>query len=401
LKRRKKDAKKQSLTDFRAIYKKNLRRKKSLLGLRSGGKNFYHYNTAPASELEMQKSCHALAVIGLALASFGVSQSASARDLTIVSWGGNFQDAQRQIFFTPFGTKTGKKVLDQSWDGGVGVLDAKVKVGNPNWDVVEVEAEDLALGCETGLYEKIDWAKIGDKKDFVPEAVNECGVGGIVWNTGLAWDGDKLKAAPTSWADFWDTKNFPGKRGLRKGPKYSLEFALIADGVKPAEVYKVLRTPEGVDRAFKKLGEIKTSIVWWEAGAQPLQMLSAGDVVMSSAYNGRISGFNRNEGKHFKFLWNGSVSAIDSWTVLKGSENKAQGMDFIAFASKPENQAKLPKFIAYGLTNTKANTLVSADLKSELPTTPENMSQALPLDVDFWVENTEPLTERFNAWIAQ
>lgn len=349
----------------------------------------------------MQKSCHALAVLGFALASFGVTQSASARDLTIVSWGGNFQDAQREIFFTPFGAKIGKKVLDQSWDGGVGILDAKVKVGNPNWDVVEVEAEDLALGCESGLYEKIDWAKIGDKKDFVPEAVNECGVGAIVWNTGLAWDGDKLKTAPTSWADFWDIKHFPGKRGLRKGPKYSLEFALVADGVKPADVYKMLRTPEGVDRAFKKLGEIKSSIVWWEAGAQPLQMLSAGDVVMTAAYNGRITGFNRNEGKHFKFLWNGSVSAIDSWTVLKGSENKSLAMDFIAFASKPENQAKLPKFIAYGLTNTKANALVPADLKSELPTTPENISQALPLDVDFWVENTESLTERFNAWIAQ
>lgn len=349
----------------------------------------------------MQKSCHALAVLGLALASFGAAQSAVARDLTIVSWGGNFQDAQREIFFTPFGVKVGKKVLDQSWDGGVGVLDAKVKVGNPNWDVVEVEAEDLALGCETGLYEKIDWAKIGDKKDFVPEAVNDCGVGAIVWNTGLAWDGDKLKAAPASWADFWDTQHFPGKRGLRKGPKYSLEFALIADGVKSADVYKVLRTPEGVDRAFKKLGEIKSSIVWWEAGAQPLQMLSAGDVVMTSAYNGRISGFNRNEGKHFKFLWSGSVSAIDSWTVLKGSENKGLGMEFIAFASQPENQAKLPKFIAYGLTNTKANALVPAELKSELPTTPENMSQALPLDVEFWVENTESLTERFNAWIAQ
>jgi putative spermidine/putrescine transport system substrate-binding protein len=171
--------------------------------------------------------------------------------------------------------------------------------------------------------------------------------------------------------------------------------------VKPADVYKELATPEGVDRAFKKLDSIKSSIVWWEAGAQPLQMLSAGDVVMSSAYNGRITGFNRSEGKHFKFLWNGSVSAIDSWTVLKGSENKAAAMDFISFASKPENLAKLPKFIAYGLPNTKADALVPAEFKPDLPTTPANLEQALPLDVDFWVDNTEALTERFNAWIAQ
>lgn len=349
----------------------------------------------------MHKPCHAFAAFGFALIGIAVSQAASARDLTIVSWGGNFQDAQRELFFTPYAKQTGKNVLDQSWDGGVGVLDAKVKAGNPNWDVVEVEAEDLALGCESGLYEKIDWAKIGDKADFIPEAVNECGVGNIVWNTGLSWDGDKLKVGPTSWADFFDTQKFPGKRGLRKGPKYSLEFALIADGVKPSEVYEVLRTPEGVDRAFNKLQQIKPSIVWWEAGAQPLQMLTAGDVVMSSSYNGRITGFNNTEGKNFKFLWDGSVSAIDSWTVLKGSANKAAAMDFIAFASKPESQAKLPKFIAYGLTNKKANDLVPADLQAVLPTTPENLARSVPIDVDFWVENIEPLTERFNAWVAQ
>ncbi|WP_263145021.1 ABC transporter substrate-binding protein [Pseudomonas sp. RIT-PI-AD] len=349
----------------------------------------------------MHKSSRTLISLGFALSTLTLAQTVAARDLTVVSWGGNFQDAQRDIFFIPFGKQTGKTVLDQSWDGGVGVLDAKVRVGDPNWDVVEVESEDLALGCESGLYEKIDWAKVGDRKDFLPEAVHECGVGAIVWNTGLTYDGNRLKDGPTSWADFWDLKKFPGKRGLRKGPKYALEFALLADGVEAKDVYSVLSTPQGVDRAFNKLNQIKPSIVWWEAGAQPLQMLSAGDVVMSSAYNGRISGFNRNEGKNFKLVWKGSVSAVDSWVVLKGSANKDLAMDFIGYASKPENQAKLPPYIAYGLTNTKANVLVPAELRAELPTTPENMAEALPLNVDFWVENIEPLTQRFNAWIAQ
>jgi len=42
---------------------------------------------------------------------------------------------------------------------------------------------------------------------------------------------------------------------------------LIADGVEPKDVYKVLGTPAGVDRAFKKLDTIKKNIVWWESGA--------------------------------------------------------------------------------------------------------------------------------------
>ena len=326
---------------------------------------------------------------------------AQARDLTVVSWGGNFQDAQRIIHFKPYAEESGKPLLDESWEGGYGVLQAKVKAGVPNWDVVEVESEELALGCADGIYEKIDWVKLGGKDKYLPAAVNECGVGNIVWSTGLSYDGAKLKEAPKSWADFWDTKKFPGKRGFRKGPKYALEFALMADGVPAEEVYTVLSKPEGVDRAFKKLEELKSDIIWWEAGAQPLQLLASGEVTMTTAYNGRISGLNRSEGKQFGFMFPGSIYAIDSWVILKDSPNKEAAMDFIAYASKAENQAKLPEYIAYGLPNVEAGALVPEKYRSELPTTPENLKGAVPLDVDFWTDHAEELTQRFNAWLAQ
>ncbi|MQU77400.1 putative spermidine/putrescine transport system substrate-binding protein [Sinorhizobium medicae] len=326
---------------------------------------------------------------------------AQARDLTVVSWGGNFQDAQRKIFFETFAKETGKPVLDESWEGGYGVLQAKVKAGIPNWDVVEVEAEELALGCADGIFEKIDWQKMGGKEAYLPAAVSDCGVGNIVWSTGLSYDGDKLAEGPKTWADFWDTKKFPGKRGLRKGPKYALEFALMADGVAPDQVYDVLSGEGGVDRAFKKLDVLKADIIWWDAGAQPLQLLSSGQVVMTSAYNGRISGINRSEGKKFGFVFPGSVYAIDSWVILKDSPNKDAGMDFIAYASKAENQAKLPEFIAYGLPNLGATELVPQQFQEELPTTEKNLNGAVALDVDFWTDNSEELTQRFNAWLAQ
>ncbi|WP_028002993.1 ABC transporter substrate-binding protein [Sinorhizobium meliloti] len=326
---------------------------------------------------------------------------AQARDLTVVSWGGNFQDAQRKIFFEAFAKETGKPVLDESWEGGYGVLQAKVKAGVPNWDVVEVEAEELALGCADGIYEKIDWQKMGGKEAYLPAAVSDCGVGNIVWSTGLSYDGAKLAEGPKTWADFWDTKKFPGKRGLRKGPKYALEFALMADGVPADQVYDVLSGEGGVDRAFKKLDELKADIIWWDAGAQPLQLLSSGQVVMTSAYNGRISGINRSEGKKFGFVFPGSVYAIDSWVILKDSPNKDAGMDFIAYASKAENQAKLPEYIAYGLPNLGATKLVPEQFQKEPPTTEENLNGAVALDVDFWTDNSEELTQRFNAWLAQ
>ena len=114
---------------------------------------------------------------------------AQARDLTVVSWGGNYQDAQKKIYFEPFAKLTGKPLLDESWDGGYGVVQAKVKAGVPNWDAVQVEAEELALGCADGIYEKIDWSKLGGKAGFLPAAVSDCGVGAIVWSSGIAYDG--------------------------------------------------------------------------------------------------------------------------------------------------------------------------------------------------------------------
>lgn len=335
------------------------------------------------------------------LLSVSIAAPAFARDLTVVSWGGSYQDAQRNIYFKPFAEKTGKPVLDEAWDGGIGVIQSKVKAGAPNWDAVQVEAEELALGCADGLYEKIDWDKMGGKDKFLDTAVNDCGVGAIVWSTAIAYDGNKLKEGPATWADFWDVKKFPGKRSLRKGPKYTLEFALLADGVSKDELYDVLATDEGVERAFKKLDELKPNIVWWESGAQPLQLLASGEVAMASAYNGRITGINRSEGKNLKVVFPGSIYAVDSWVVLKDAENKDAAQDFIAFASLPENQSKLPEFVAYGLPNKAAAAKVPEKFAKDLPTDPANMKDAIPLNVDFWIDNAEALTQRFNAWLAK
>lgn len=345
------------------------------------------------------KKLAALLAAGVVLASS--TALVQARDLTVVSFGGNYQDAQRTIYFEPFAAASGKPVLEESWEGGYGVLQSKVKAGAPNWDVVQVESEELALGCADGIFEKIDWDKLG-KDRFIPSAVNDCGVGTIVWSVAISYDGAKLgDNGPKSWADFWDVEKFPGKRGLRKSAKYALEAALLADGVSADELYDVLSTPEGVDRAFKKLDELKPNITWWEAGAQPLQYLSNGEVAMTSVYAGRIAGINREEGKDFRVVFPQSIYAVDSWVILKDAENKDAAQEFIRFASQPENQSKLPQYVAYGLPVIEAAAQVPAEYQGDLPTTPANLEGAISLNVDFWVDNSEDLTERFNAWVAQ
>jgi len=309
-------------------------------------------------------------------------------------------EAQIKAYYEPFEKISGIKV--RAFPGSDPTkVKAMVETGNVEWDMAQLSRGSIMNLQKSGDYfEKIDYDIIDPGVD--PAYRFEYGLEMLVWAQVLAYRSDQTKGAvPKGWADFWDTKKFPGKRGFRRGPKYALEFALMADGVPPADVYKVLSKPEGVDRAFKKLDELKPNIVWWESGAQPLQLLASGEVVMTTAYNGRISGINKTEGKNFKVVWPGSLYAIDSWVIMKGSPNKEAAMDFIAFANVPENQVKLPEYIAYGLPSKAAAAAVPANLQKDLPTAPENLAGSVPLDADFWIDNIEELNKRFNAWLAK
>ncbi|MFY8125840.1 MAG: ABC transporter substrate-binding protein [Hydrogenophaga sp.] len=320
--------------------------------------------------------------------------------LTVVNFGGANGAAQKKAYFEPFEKTGAGKVVAVEYNGEQAKIKAMVEAKKVTWDVVEVESPDLNRGCDEGLFEKLDWSKVGNKADFQKAAVHECGVGTFVWSTVMAYNADKIKNAPTSWADFWDTKKYAGKRGMRKGARYNLEFALMADGVKPADVYKVLATKAGADRAFAKLTALKPNIQWWEAGAQPPQFLVAGDVAMTTAYNGRIDAAQR-EGKNLQISWTGGIYDLDFWVMPKGTPNKDLAHKFIAMASSPAAQAEYAKNISYGPTNNKALALLDAKVLNLLPTSAANSKNALQFNIGFWSDQGEALEKRFSAWAAQ
>ena len=193
---------------------------------------------------------------------------------------------------------------------------------------------------------------------------------------------------------------------MRKGAKFNLELALMADGVPADQVYDVLSTQEGVDQAFAKLAEIKSDVIWWEAGAQPPQLLADGEVTMAYAFNGRIFNAAQGEGKPFKIIWDGQIYEMEGWVMPKGAPNKDEAMKFITFSTSPEPQARAAEFISYGPPRKSAAALVGniegtdQPMGPNLPTTEANMTDALGSDLDFWVDHDAELNERFNSWLA-
>ena len=334
--------------------------------------------------------------------------------INITTYGGAFGEALNESLAKPFTAETGIGTTMVDNSDPPTRLKAEVEAGNVTSDVFDVEQSDVLRLCDEGLIEPIDPAILPAgadgstaADDFLPHALHECATAIMVWSTVIAYDTSAFAdAAPTTVADFFDVQKFPGKRGFIKRPKYTLEFALLADGVPAAEVYDVLSTPEGVDRAFAKLDTIKDQIVWWEAGAQAPQLLADKEVTMTLAYNGRIFDAIIQENRPFGFVWDGSNLDMDYWVVPMGAPNREAAMQFIAFAADPVRQADLSKYIAYGPPRKSAAPSVgkfkdgTTDMAPYLPTTPENAEKALVNDAEFWADHGIELTERFNSWLA-
>ncbi|SDU95678.1 ABC transporter substrate-binding protein [Pseudomonas mucidolens] len=338
--------------------------------------------------------------VACALVLLSTNALAAPQNLTVISFGGATKKAQDKAYFQPFNASGAGNIVAGEYNGELSKIKAMVSAGHTSWDVVEVESPELLRGCEEGLFERLNLTALGNAANFVPGTLTECGVATYVWSMVLAFDQRKLAQAPKSWADFWNVAKYPGKRGLRKGAKYTLEIALLADGVKSGELYNVLSTPQGVSRAFAKLDQIKQDIQWWEAGAQPAQWLVAGDVVMSAAYNGRIASAQK-EGVPLSIVWSQSLYDPEYWAVVKGTPNKALAEQFIAFASQPQAQKVFSENIPYGPVHRETLALLPAAVRDQLPTAEANLAGARAVDAEFWVDHGEELEQRFNAWAAR
>jgi len=337
-------------------------------------------------------------VLGL-LASAITSLSAQATDITIISFGGANTQAQIEAMYKPWQAKTGHKIIVGEYNGEMARVKAMVDTNSVSWHLIDSETPELVRGCEEGMFEELDTAAFLNEADFLEGALTPCGVGFFVWSMVIGYDKARLASPPNGWQDFWDVAKIPGKRGLRKGAKYTLEFALMADGVPANEVYQVLATQAGQDRAFAKLDELKPHIQWWEAGAQPPQFLAAGDVVMSSVFNGRINAVR--DTSTLDVAWNGGIYDIDAWAIPRGAKDQAVVKDFIAFSVSPEAQKNFAQIIGYGPTNTKAMALIAPEVQANLPTSPANIQGQVAMDVAFWADWGEQLEQRFNAWAAR
>lgn len=346
--------------------------------------------------------------IGTTIAlSVAVCGAVMAEQMTAVSFGGAYGAAQQKHMIDPYTAKTGNKILFENYSGGIAEIKAQVESGNILWDVVDIEVIDLERACSEGLLEIFphDTLPAGDdgvaaKDDFAPQALSsECGVGNIVWTILFAYNNDTLKGdKPTKIEDLFNTKAFPGKRALRKRPQVNLEWALLADGVKPSNLYDVLSTDEGQVRAFKKLETIKNDIVWFDSWSQAPQLLNDGGAIMAQSANGRIFAAINEDKKPFEMVWDSHIYDLDVWAIVKGTKKKAMAEEFIRFAtsSKPESGMQ---DVAYGPTRKSSYAYIDKAVLPNLPSA--HLAEGVQASGIFWADYGESLGEKFNEWLLK
>ena len=334
-------------------------------------------------------------------------------ELTVVSWGDTYGRAQTLALFHPYTDKTHVDVNVANYGGGLKEISLQVSSGAVEWDVVDLELEDAAAACRQGLLERLDGIELPPgvngrpaRQDFVPGAIGPCWIGSVVYSQVIGVDDSRFAdRKPRSAADFFDLARYPGRRGLKDGPKFNLELALLADGVRPWRVYPTLESQAGVDRAFAKLDAIKANIVWWRRATEPAELLSRGDAVMSTALNARI--FSIEVVPKIRTIWDGQLYQLDVFAIPKGDPNKKRALDFIRFATGPRPLAEEARYLPYGPARFSSVALVppnpetQADMRPHLPTAPSNFARALAVDPDWWAKHGTELEARWTAWKNQ
>lgn len=344
--------------------------------------------------------------------------------VTVVSWGGAYTESQKLGYGDPTAKKLGIPVNWVDYSGGLSEIKAQKEAGKITWDIMDVFAMDTINGCDEGIFHEFDFDKdfapapdgTPASKDFFTTMPSKCAVGNILYSWNYAYNTDNIKGTPTTIEDFFDTKKFPGKRAIYKSALTNLEIALIADGVKPENIYEILNTKPGIKRAIDKIKKLakdpKGGVYFWSAGAQPPELLMSGEVVMATGWNGRFFNAIVHDGAPIKQVWDGQGLDYEYFALVKGGPNYANGkaMEVLREMTSSEGLAGSAKYLAYApwrkssLNVMKAGEPWYKDGKAHMvphmPTAPANTKNYFLVDPIFWADNGTEIGEKWEEMKA-
>ena len=332
--------------------------------------------------------------------------------IVVGSRGGYIGQAEKKLLWDPFSEKYGVDVVQFEADDTDAIILAQEQADNVQLSYSITTDGGYKVLTEKGYLQKIDYSKFSPESkkvvDSMPkDTVRDYGLAVSTIGVNLGYDLRAFpdgKPQPQTWADFWDVEKFPGPRSLYSGPTFTLEVALLADGVAPNDLY-----PVDVDRAFAKLEAVKPSIVkWWSAGAEAPQLLIDQEAAVAMAYNGRMEGAIEG-GAPLAYSWDHALTYHDYAILPKGAPHLKTALAALSMQYEPKVAAELSVATRYPIPSPLVWEAAPAGIRQRWPNSPENLSKLATMDFLWWAQpaeggdgrtNQEVVTERFNAFIA-
>ncbi|HEV7251898.1 MAG TPA: ABC transporter substrate-binding protein [Mesorhizobium sp.] len=321
------------------------------------------------------------------------------RPFTFTSWGGALSDAEKAAFTDPFAELKGIEIINTS-PTETAKIKAMAEAGSVEWDLVDVGGRTVWQGAAEGFLEELDLAKIPNAASLDERWVAPHGIATSSGATIMAWSTTAFpEGGPESWADFWDVKRFPGPRGLYKYFYYNYEASLLAAGVKREEIYPL--TPEKAEMALSKIAEIKPNVsVWWGSGAQPPQLLSSGELALSSVWSGRALAAGQ-EGAPIGYTFKDGIAWSNWFVIPKGSPYVDLAHELINFSLAPEQQAKLLELKTYGPVLASVTEGADAETMEVMVMAPKNLNDMLIISEKDAYQYMNQYEEKWNQLMLQ
>ncbi|MCC6195831.1 MAG: ABC transporter substrate-binding protein [Burkholderiales bacterium] len=344
----------------------------------------------------LQGAGFAMAAIGTGISPLILPKSAQAQTggkLVYAGFGGSYEQAIRAAVLEPFATANNIALTTTTGGSDVAKITAMVKANRTEWDLVDTQGATLGQFISSGLLEELDAAVVNPSGLFDGAVVTKYSVPWYQFSLNIFWNSQAIKGTPASWADVWNVQKFPGKRGLSSLPWFSLEIALLADGVDIKKLY-----PLDVDRGFKSLDRIKPHAVFLGTSALA-NAISNQEVVIGIINLARLKAVQQAV-PQMRYTWEQALIDIQQLVVLRGAPNKANAMKAIAYSLQPAAQERVLELLGYTPSRKSVLDKIDATRARDLPGTSATVGNSFYLNAEWWGKNGAAVGKRWQDWLA-
>lgn len=338
-----------------------------------------------------------LAGLSAGLGTLGLSANSvfaqSTGNLVYAGFGGSYEQAIRTAVFDPFAQSSSVKVLTTTGGSDVAKATAMVRSRRTEWDLIDAQGATLAQFIAADLLQPLPAGLVSPNLLFNPKLATPYSVPWYQFSLNIFWNANVIKGELNSWADVWNVEKYPGKRGLSKLPWFSLEIALLADGVALDKLY-----PLDVDRAFASLDRIKKHAVFLDTSALA-NAITSQEVVTGIINLARLKSVQK-AGVNVKYSWGQAMVDIQQLVIPKGAPNLKNAYDAVAYSLQPEPQRKVLASLGYTPTLKSVLAEIAPEQARDLAGTDYTRKNSFYLNSAWWGQHGASVLRRWQDWLA-